>query len=233
MSHHGGLAAYDATGANLPVSMDAQDETVGIATVDDGAVYPITIDPLITSTADTQLSAFQAGAQFGRFVAGAGDVNGDGFGDVIVGAELYDAGEQDEGAAFIVHGSATRIPSNSFPATTLQSNQALASLGKVAGAGDVNGDGYSAARGLLSIEPLANPTRGPIAFTAVLATEEIARVELFDIGGRRVLSRELAPGQPDRRDFQLGEGRALASGVYLLRLTQSGHSATAGVVLLH
>jgi hypothetical protein len=45
----------------------------------------------------------------GLSVASAGDVNGDGYSDVIVGAPDYDNGETDEGAAFTYHGSATGI----------------------------------------------------------------------------------------------------------------------------
>ena len=47
----------------------------------------------------------QAGANFGMSVASAGDVNGDGYGDLIVGAPLYDNGEADEGQAFLFIGS--------------------------------------------------------------------------------------------------------------------------------
>ncbi|MEO8503968.1 MAG: integrin alpha [Acidobacteriota bacterium] len=95
--------------------------------------------------ASTTLQSNQSDAQLGSSVAAAGDVNGDGYGDVIVGARLYDAGQTDEGAAFVFLGSATGVaagdPSNA--SATLQSNQAGAFLGaSVAGAGDVNGDGY-------------------------------------------------------------------------------------------
>ena len=48
-------------------------------------------------------------ALLGISVAGAGDVNGDGYADVIVGAPSYDAGQTDEGAAFVFLGSATGI----------------------------------------------------------------------------------------------------------------------------
>ena len=41
----------------------------------------------------------------GGSVAGAGDVNGDGFADVIVGADRYNNGQVDEGAAFVYHGT--------------------------------------------------------------------------------------------------------------------------------
>ena len=79
-------------------------------------------------------------------MAGAGDVNGDGYADVIVGRLRYDAGESDEGAAFVFLGSASGIADGN-PATAaaqLESDQASAELGiSVAGAGDVNGDGYA------------------------------------------------------------------------------------------
>ena len=77
-------------------------------------------------------------------MAAAGDVNGDGYGDVILGAEFHDAGQENEGAAFVFHGSAQGISDGGFAtaATRLESNQAFAVLGSVASAGDVNGDGF-------------------------------------------------------------------------------------------
>jgi hypothetical protein len=54
------------------------------------------------------------GARFGNAVASAGDVNGDGFADIIAGAKGYDSGHADEGLAFIFYGNGTngldRIP---------------------------------------------------------------------------------------------------------------------------
>jgi hypothetical protein len=84
----------------------------------------------------------QEGAYFGISVATAGDVNGDGYADVIVGAHRYDNGQTDEGGAFAYHGSAAGLSTN--PAWTAESNQAGAFFGdSVATAGDVNGDGYA------------------------------------------------------------------------------------------
>ena len=79
-------------------------------------------------------------------MAGAGDVNGDGYADVIVGARYYDAGQTNEGAAFLFLGSAAGIAERRSrhgrrPARVEPGRRA--SLGdSVAGAGDVNGDGY-------------------------------------------------------------------------------------------
>ena len=84
----------------------------------------------------------QAGAQFGVSVGTAGDVNGDGYADVIVGAWYYDNGEADEGRAYVYHGSAGGLPA--APAWTAESNLANAYFGRSVGtAGDVNGDGYA------------------------------------------------------------------------------------------
>ncbi len=84
----------------------------------------------------------QASALFWYSVASAGDVNGDGYSDVIVGAYVYDNGQSDEGAAFIYHGSSSGLSTTA--ASQLEANQVSAYLGySVASAGDVNGDGYS------------------------------------------------------------------------------------------
>src|SRR6185295_9065945 len=48
----------------------------------------------------------QAGAEFGGCVNTAGDADGDGYSDVIVGASLYDNGQTNEGRVFVYMGSA-------------------------------------------------------------------------------------------------------------------------------
>ena len=74
--------------------------SLAIEVDDRDARYPLTVDPLMTTPAWTAESN-QTGAGFGTAVATAGDVNGDGYSDVIVGAVVYDNGETDEGRAYV------------------------------------------------------------------------------------------------------------------------------------
>ena len=83
----------------------------------------------------------QAGARFGSSVASAGDINGDGYYDVIVGAPFFDAGQSDEGRVFAFLGSSSGLTSGAV--WTAEADQAAASFGmSISSAGDVNGDGY-------------------------------------------------------------------------------------------
>src|SRR5439155_1548417 len=94
------------------------------------------------TTAAWTAESDQMTADFGFSVATAGDVNGDGFADVIVGAPSYDNGQMNEGRVFVYMGSASGLATT--PAWSVESNQADSQFGySVATAGDVNGDGYS------------------------------------------------------------------------------------------
>ncbi|HXU12866.1 MAG TPA: FG-GAP-like repeat-containing protein, partial [Candidatus Binatia bacterium] len=83
--------------------------------------------------------------EFGYALAAAGDVNADGYGDVIVGAPGYDYPEPidrpNAGKVQVYLGSASGL--SSFPVWESNSIGRFAFLGfSVSGAGDVNGDGY-------------------------------------------------------------------------------------------
>ncbi len=96
----------------------------------------------ITTTGSLMLEMNQAGAHFGHSVAFAGDTDGEGFGDVLVGAPMYDNGETDEGAAFLFDGSASG-PSGTA-SWTYECNVAGAMCGEaVAGNGNLNGDAFA------------------------------------------------------------------------------------------
>jgi hypothetical protein len=85
----------------------------------------------------------QATANVGGGVGTAGDLNGDGYSDVLVGAPLYDDGAKvDAGMVWAFLGSSAG-PS-SMPTWSAVGDQAGAQLGYGLGtAGDVNGDGYA------------------------------------------------------------------------------------------
>jgi hypothetical protein len=95
----------------------------------------------LSATPDWTAESDQANASFGYSVGTAGDVNGDGYADVIVGAPDYDNGQNAEGRAFVYHGSATGLRRTAD--WTAESNRSLFFFGDSVGtAGDVNGDGY-------------------------------------------------------------------------------------------
>ena len=83
----------------------------------------------------------QGGARFGSAVAGAGDVDGDGYDDVLVGAAGDDTGALDAGRAYLYLGSPAGL--TSAPVWTVEGEQAGEGLGSALGAGDVNADGYA------------------------------------------------------------------------------------------
>lgn len=135
------LAVADADGNPVVAEMALLPGIVRIAVQDEGHPYPLVIDPTVivpgwTGQGD-QFEEF-----FGFSVAGAGDVNGDGFDDVIIGAYRFDGGFFDEGRIFVFTGSSSG-PSP-IPAWTADGGQTGAWFGySVASAGDVNGDGYA------------------------------------------------------------------------------------------
>ena len=93
----------------------------------------------VPSDAAATLSIGQAGDKFGAALAAIGDVNKDGYADIIVGAYDYSNGQSGEGAAFIYYGSGTGLQAT--PQQTLEIDQAGARFGKsVASAGDINND---------------------------------------------------------------------------------------------
>src|ERR1019366_4409093 len=72
-------------------------------------------------------------------VAFAGDINGDGYDDVIVGGDGTLTGA---GRAYVYLGGASGLAAS--PATTLVGPDPTSRFGaSVAGAGDINGDGYA------------------------------------------------------------------------------------------
>jgi hypothetical protein len=84
----------------------------------------------------------QLDSHFGYGARGAGDIDGDGFSDVVLGAPDYDNPDATEGRVYLYRGSAAGL--SAAPAWTFEGNQGGAYLGiDVQGVGDFNGDGYA------------------------------------------------------------------------------------------
>jgi anti-sigma28 factor (negative regulator of flagellin synthesis) len=135
------LKAWDAAGKTLDVYFEKRDESHFAIVVDDrDAEYPVTVDPL-SSTPDWWHAGDQPNSYFGNCAA-AGDVNGDGFDDVIISAEGYDNGQTDEGRVFAFYGSSAGLPGAANWSAEI--DQEGADFGtSISSAGDVNGDGFS------------------------------------------------------------------------------------------
>jgi hypothetical protein len=92
-------------------------------------------------------------------------------------------------------------------------------------------DGGSLTFALEGVRP--NPARGNglnVAFT--LPTGAIAaRLELLDVSGRRVLSREVGSLGAGRHTVNLAEGRKVARGLYWARLTQGANRRSTRVAV--
>jgi hypothetical protein len=84
----------------------------------------------------------QSGSEFGGSVGTAGDVNNDGYGDILIGAPTFNGGYNREGGAFLYTGKASGLSATADWAT--ESDISYAYYGNSLGtAGDVNGNGYS------------------------------------------------------------------------------------------
>ena len=95
----------------------------------------------MNNTADVTLNGVAGSDIFGVTVSGAGDVNGDGYKDVLVGATMNDAGNVNSGCAYLYWGGAVvnNVPDAVFNGTGANEQFGFA----LANAGDINRDGYS------------------------------------------------------------------------------------------
>ncbi|KFI19035.1 integrin, partial [Nitrosococcus oceani C-27] len=96
------------------------------------------------------LYSFEVGGHSGYSVSGAGDVNRDGFDDLVIGAPFTGFGGNYSGRSYVVFGTNTGFPA-ALELSALDGSKGFALNGSaaddssgrsVSGAGDVNGDGF-------------------------------------------------------------------------------------------
>jgi hypothetical protein len=104
------------------------------------------LQPAMQSTV-LNLDAPNGASAFGQAVSTAGDVNGDGFADVIVGAPLTYISDTSDGRAFVYLGTATGLKPTTAGFSTEIDSPDSAMVGKFGGsvsaAGDLDGNGYA------------------------------------------------------------------------------------------
>ncbi|MBL8338183.1 MAG: FG-GAP repeat protein, partial [Rhodoferax sp.] len=111
---------------------------------------PINTLAEIDGTNGFRFTGANAGDQAGLSVSGAGDVDGDGFDDLIVGAPLV-SGSTPTGSAYVVFGrenpftASAALPDliTTFAAQLVGTSQLGQAGYAVGGGGDINGDGYA------------------------------------------------------------------------------------------
>ncbi len=119
------------------------------------------------SQADMSLLGEQAGDNAGNALSFAGDVNGDGYADFLIGAKNNDGGGDNAGKCYLVLGKARgwdRKVKLAFAASFIGEDRDDNAGNALSYAGDVNGDGYDD----FLIGAPANHTNGPESGKAYL-----------------------------------------------------------------
>ncbi len=105
----------------------------------------------LNGTDGFRIEGATGGGQFGASVSTAGDINGDGFADILIGADHEATSDATLGAAYVVFGKSATFPSV-MQASALDGKTGFRIIGgheagyvgaSVTTAGDMNGDGLS------------------------------------------------------------------------------------------
>lgn len=103
---------------------------------------PVTAD-LDLNSADTAFTGERSSDLAASALAGAGDANGDGYDDLLIGAYADDSGGNASGSAYLMYGPATADTDLAYADAQLIGESAQDFAGRaVDGAGDTNNDGY-------------------------------------------------------------------------------------------
>jgi hypothetical protein len=147
----------------------------------------------------------------------AGDFNGDGRPDLVVGCEVQHRSK-----------TAVVVPNISPPLTAAHTHRA-----PISAMAETSVDVPSSpAFALETVRP--NPLAGNrMTVEFALSSAAPAWIELVDVAGRRVAESEVGSLGPGRHVVNLAAGRHLAPGIYLVRLRQGGNVRATRVAVLN
>ena len=147
----GGDNVYDIT-VTASDGTNSTGQTVAITVTDEYDLVPLFSLSALDGTNGFILSGIDAGDRSGGSVSSAGDVNGDGYDDLIIGAYEADPNGAGSGETYVVYGGASAPGTGGgFNLSTLDGTNGFILNGvdadddsgrRVSSAGDVNGDGY-------------------------------------------------------------------------------------------
>ena len=94
------------------------------------------------------------------------------------------------------------------------------------------GVGTPAVPGVLAVHALTNPACAKLEVRCDLPGKEPARVEVYDVGGRRVNQRDVSVASAGTMTIEAGQGAKLLPGVYWVRLGQGTRPPTTRMVVV-
>jgi len=139
-----GLAAWDAEGRAVEAWLEETAGGLEIRADVAHAAWPVEVDPVLSWVEDKlNASDYAERDEFGYDLDGAGDLNGDGFDDIVVGARNDDEMGSQSGSVYLYYGSVSGVRASSEGKLTASDGAEDDEFGyAVAGAGDLDGDGY-------------------------------------------------------------------------------------------
>jgi hypothetical protein len=167
-----------------------------------------------------------AGGSFGNSIASAGDVNGDGFGDAVVGAPYTAHGKQNAGTVYLFLGSDKGLDvQNPIVIIGSETNGGLGA--DVSSAGDINGDGFG---DLVTGAPFTTPGHAYVFYGNAGGVDIANPTRLDGAAGEQMISEfgvssfgadvdgdgfsDVIVGSPDAQSAQ---GTSQAGRVYVFR----------------